>query len=162
MFMSVNEPEHFSWHDAAIKSMDCENRELIWKVDALNVLASNSQNSGDIDLCASTATVLFENYSIEHVKRYGFKAYQGGDLIEEQPDKVLTRQEISAWLDKMTHDPGDRLIGYIVGMESGVDGRRFRFSMDISDKEGVLCVDMTSDKFTVTWDGFKGKAWYLG
>ena len=73
MFMSTNEPENFSWHDAEIKSVYCENRKMIWKVDALNVLTSNSQNSEDIDLCASTATVVFENYFIENIKRYGFK-----------------------------------------------------------------------------------------
>ena len=32
MFMSTNEPENFSWHDAEIKSVYCENRKMIWKV----------------------------------------------------------------------------------------------------------------------------------
>ena len=75
MFMSTNEPENFNWHDAEIKSVYCENKKMIWEVDALNVLTFNSENLEGIDLRASTATVVFENYFIENIKRYGLKKY---------------------------------------------------------------------------------------
>lgn len=36
MFISKNEPNNFSWHDAEIKKITYENEDMIWKVDALN------------------------------------------------------------------------------------------------------------------------------
>ena len=162
MFMSTNEPENFSWHDAEIKSVYCENRKMIWKVDALNVLTSNSQNSEDIDLCASTATVVFENYFIENIKRYGFKKYQGKNVIEEQPDKMLSRQEILVLLDEMIHDTDDRFVRYIYGIESSIDEKKLCISVDIDLMTDVdeVCMDIQCDKFIVKWDSFEGKAWY--
>lgn len=156
MFVSINEPEHFSWHDAEIKRISCQNQDMLWTVELLNVLTSNSQHSGDIDLCASTAMVIFENYSIESVKRYGFKSYQGGILIEEQPDKMLSRQEISALLKEMIHDIDNQYISYIYWLDSSTDGKKIHLSIDVDD----VCIEITCDKFIVKWDGFEGKAWY--
>nr|WP_300788574.1 hypothetical protein [uncultured Acetatifactor sp.] len=144
MFMSTNEPENFNWHDAEIKSVDCENKKMTWKVDALNVLTSNSQNSEGIDLCASTATVVFENYFIENIKRYGFKKYQDNNLIEEQPDKMLSYQEVLVLLDEMIHDTDDRFIRYIHGIESSIDEKKLCISVDIElmADDDVVCMDI--------------------
>ena len=161
MFISTNEPENFNWHDAEIKSVYCENQKMIWKVDTLNVLTSNSQNSEGIDLRASIATVIFENYSIEDVLRYGFKKYQGGKLIEELPDKMLSHQEIKVLLDKMIHDTDDRFIR-IHGIKRRTNKKRLCISADIdlTTDIDVVCMDIKCDKFIVEWDRFESKAWY--
>ena len=158
MFISTNEPENFNWHDAEIISVYCESQKMIWKVNALNVLTSNSQNLEGIDLCASTATVVFENYFIENIKRYRFKKYQGKKVIEEQPDKMLSRQEILALLNEIIHNTDDRFIRYIYGMESSTDVKKFDISINI---DLMVCMGIKCDKFIVEWDRFEGKAWYL-
>lgn len=162
MFISTNEPENFSWHDAEIESVYCENQKMIWKVNALNVLTSNSQNSEGIDLCTSTATVIFENYSIEDIMRYGFKKYQGRNLIEELPDKMLSHQERQVLLDEMIHDTNDKFIGYIYGIKSSTDKKRLYIGVDIDlmTDIGEVCMDIKCDKFIVEWERFEGKAWY--
>ncbi len=61
---------------------------MIWKVDALNALSSNSQNPKEFDCCVSTADVIFKKFNIKNIKQYG-------KLIEEQSDRVLSLEEMT-------------------------------------------------------------------
>lgn len=164
MFVSVNEPENFNWHDAVIEGVKCENGKMIWMVDALNVTAENSQNSGDIDLCANTATATFENFSVEKIEYYGYTvSSHEGDV--EVPGRNLSREEISEFVDHMIHSANEKTERQILSQESRTDGGKLYISMEIDimydgENDGIICMNIKCDKLTVEWDGFVGKAWY--
>lgn len=163
MFVSKNEPDKFSWHDAEIKSVSYDNENMIWKVDALNVLSSNSQNSNEFDCCISTAYVVFAKYSIESIKHYGFQKYQDGKLIEEQPDSELSTEDISKLLDEVAGDTNEMHIRYINAVESYADEQGLHISCDVdlmSGEESNVCFEILCDELTVKWDEFLGKPWY--
>lgn len=163
MFVSKNEPHNFSWHDAEIKRVRYDNEDMIWKVHALNVLSSNSQNPNEFDCCISTADVVFTKYNIKSIKQYGFKKYQYGKLIEEQPDRVLSLEDISKLLDEIAIDTNEMYIRYIYSVESYMDGLGMHISCDVdlmTGDDSNVCFEILCDELTVKWDEFLGKPWY--
>ena len=163
MFVSKNEPDNFRWHDAEIKKISYENEDMIWKVDALNVLSSNSQNPKEFDCCISTADVVYKKYSIKSIKQYGFKKYQYGKLLEEQPDRVLSLEEKSKLLDELSEDTNVTYIRYIYAVESYLDELGLHISCEVDLMTGeasAVCFEILCDELIVKWDEFLGKPWY--
>ena len=147
MFISKNEPDNFGWHDAEIKKITYENEDMIWKVDALNVLSSNSQNPKEFDCCVSTADVIF-------------KKYQYGKLIEEQSDRVLSLEEISELLEELSIDTDETYIAYIYAVESCLDEQGVHISCEVdlmTGEDSDVCFEILCDELIVKWNEFLGK-----
>ncbi len=160
MFISKNEPDNFSWHDAEIKKITYENKDMIWKVDALNVLSSNSQNPKEFDCCVSTADVIFKKCNIKNIKQYGFKKYQYGKLIEEQSDRVLSLEEISKLLEELSIDTDETCIRYIYAVESCLDKQGVHISCEVdlmTGDDSDVCFEILCDELIVKWNEFLGK-----
>lgn len=163
MYVSQNEPDNFNWHDAEIKKISYEDEDMIWKVDALNVLSSNSQNQKEFDCCISRADVVFKKYSIKSIKKYGFKEYQYGKLLEEQPDKVFSPEEIAKLLAELSEDTNETYVRYIYAVESYMDEQGLHISCEVNlmtGEAGDVCCEILCDELIVKWDEFLGKPWY--
>ena len=65
MIISVNELNNFSWHDAEIVNICCENADMIWKINELRILKSDLQQAEKYAFSGGSVEIVFKNYRIK-------------------------------------------------------------------------------------------------
>ena len=157
-YTTINELNHFSFHDATIKAMTWFGKDLKWELYAVNATTDNTQNDFEKDMCIESAEVIFTDALIESIVFGGYKTYgSGGILIEEVEAKTALAEEHDNILrDSLTN------YCYILSMDNykqAEDGR-YLADFNIDGGLGMLLATLTFSGVTLSWEEFGGEAWY--
>ena len=162
-YLSVNEPNNFSFHDAVINKVRVEDNDMIWTVEAANAEKTNSQNPYDKAMCIDSAEVVFKNFHIDSIVAPEYKTvHNGSEYIT--PEKILTGSEIKDLIDLILQEEEFGYIYSLNGVKSD-DGFTIEIMLcpyrEISPFNGMFYdITIACDEFTVGWDNFDGAAWY--
>lgn len=153
IIISVNELNNFSWHDAEIVSICCENADMIWKINELRILKSDLQKWEKPSFSGGSTEIVFKNYRIKSILQHGFKKYQGERLIEEQQDKPLSDAEIAELIDEIisTLASIDEYILYIDKAEGSTDGAQIcvKFDVDTMLEYDNVSIEIVCDELII-------------
>ena len=87
-YYAVNELDNFQFHDAEIKEISQQDGKMIWKVDAINAMTSNTQNDNLKDMCVKDAIITFENIQINSIVFSGWKSYDSKNNLIQSVDAI--------------------------------------------------------------------------
>ena len=94
-FRSVNEIDQFSFRDCIIRKFDIGD-DVILELEALIVLPNNSQNTNFTKSYAGPVTMRLKGGVIRSAVKEGYKYRDvNGRILEEIPDRTLTKEEIA-------------------------------------------------------------------
>ena len=94
-FRSVNEIDQFSFRDCIIRKFDIGD-DVILGLEALIVLPNNSQNTNFTKSYAGPVTMRLKGGVIRSAVKEGYKYRDvNGRILEEIPDRTLTKEEIA-------------------------------------------------------------------
>ncbi len=89
-FVSKNELTAFSFEDCEISEFNLTGIRLTLTVEALIILAGNSQNDNCTDSYAGTAQMSFDDFELKGIYREGYKYYDAdGRLIKAVEDETV-------------------------------------------------------------------------
>lgn len=155
-YISVDELDAFQFHDARLESIRAEGQDLVWDVADLNVIQRNSQNPDGPDQCVDAVL----RFGMGEITDLTFPSYQLSTRkvknVTVPEKKVLPRQFGDVLKTQLTESC------YIVELEEAVktdSGYSARFLVD--GPSGWLLISLRFRSVTVTWDRFKGPAWYV-
>jgi hypothetical protein len=155
-YVSTNELNHFSFHDAQLVEIELNNGNMIWKFEEVNATVRNSQNKYDKDMCIEKGKIVFENIQIESIIFSGYKVYDSNNvLIKSVEAKKANPDEYNNILKNTCTD-----FCYIFSMEElPSKSKRYVVSFDINGG-GNYEITLSFTKSIVKWNDFKGIAWY--
>ncbi len=161
LYRSVNELEHFAFHDATILRMELTGRDMVWFAKDVNVSTDNSQNPHPTDMCLGEATVAWEGFAIRSLEIGGYDAYDyDGTLVQHVDKQVIPPAEHLSYLTATVNEYcwifGLRLIEVPEG-----DDHAYVAAVTLSGHFDVFDMVLAFDKAVVSWDTFNGKAWYV-
>lgn len=160
-YISIDEMEHFSFHDAELISIDLLDQSMKWVTKHINATTENTQNSHPTDMCVAEAEIVFETVEIKSIIFCEYKMFDSNHKLvkHEKPreappcefDSIL-RESLSAYC-------------WINGMhtESAPTDGKHKHSVTFSIDGGAGFFDMllVFDRVVISWDKFDGKAWYV-
>ena len=159
-YTSIDELEHFEFHDAELQSLALEESDMVWVAKNVNVTTANSQNDHPTDMCIKNASLLFESAKIESIVFCEYTIHDAnGVLIEHvkplkaSPDEfnAILRESLDSYCfirDRYTKD------------ELASDRRKYTTTFTIDGGAGVYDLTFSYDRVIVSWDELDGKAWY--
>ena len=134
MYISKNEPEHFSYGDCVIKDFRTADGSVSLVVEALIVEPENSQNANFTRSYADRTTILFENGTVMKAVKEGYKKYDADDrLMEEIPDEQLDDKQTADLLSNLPEQ-------YLYDLKGAGESEGFR--------NMVLGIEMKTDDIT--------------
>ena len=159
-YVSIDELEHFEYHDAEVVNIELEDQSMIWITKWINATKENTQNSFQIDMCVAEAKVIFETVAIKRIifGEYGiFNANH--EYIQLEKPREANPSEFATILN-------DSLSKYCrihgMGMEKApADGKhKYSVTFTIDGGAGVFDILLDFDRAVISWNEFNGKAWY--
>jgi len=156
-FTAINELTCFEFHDANIEMIDFRDKNMIWKLSAVNATKENSQNHFATDMCIDDAEITFEDYEIVDIIFGAYKIYDSNQvLIESAEARTAQPDEYCDILNKTLSD-----YCYILSMEETPrEDVKQQVCFDIDGGAGNYTLVISFSKSIVQWDEFNGKAWY--
>jgi len=157
-YITIDELNHFEYHDAEIKKIDFSNGNMIWHLSAVNATKENSQNSFDKDMCIKDAEIVFEHFNLVKIVFNAYKVYDSNNvLIESVEAKIANPDEYNAILN-------NTLLSYcyISSMEELPmnEDKEYQICFDIDGGAGGYYLTLSYSKSIAQWDEYSGKAWY--
>ena len=156
-YTSINELSCFEFHDANIEEIEFRDRNMVWRLSAVNATKENSQNSFDIDMCIDDAEIIFEDYEIVEII---FSAYE---IFDSNQVLIESAEARTAMPDEYVHILSETLGNYcyILGMKQIPNkDLRQKVCFDIDGGAGNYDLILSFSKSIVQWDEYNGKAWY--
>lgn len=156
VFESLNELEKFSFEDCQIKEVKFVGKDLIFTVEALIVLASNSQNSNYTDSYADETTIVLRNASVENMLEEGYRVYDADDkLLSETPDKEIDTEKALSMLPSFK----EAFLFYAVKADEGI----YEFEIDTGELDAsgqtdpylpTYLLKIKFSEVSVSWDRY--------
>lgn len=156
-FKCENELENFSFKDCQINEISFSEKDIIIEVEALIVLAENSQNTNYTNSYADITKIVLKDAKILSGFKEGFKYYDADDkLLSEEPDTDLNDSEIKelikkssgAYLFGIKKHPVDTDFEYAFGLEFADDSD---YGSNVSD---TYQLNISFSKATISWDKY--------
>ena len=158
MYISVNELDTFSFHDAELEEIIFENKDMIWLMYAVNAETKNSQNNFPEDMCMEKATFIFENIELKKIKFSGYKKYCSGILTETVEPKEADKSEYQDILNRTVSEG----TAYIMKLDSlSKDAGQYTACFDIEGGAGDFYFTFSFTKAIAKWEKYCGRAWYV-
>lgn len=158
-YKSINELSNFEFHDAIIKKINFNGKELILIVSSLNATIQNSKNDFEKDMCIEKANLIFENVNIESIVFSAYKNFDAdGNLINSVEAVYVEPKEYKNILKTKDNDYG---WFYAMGELLQLSDKTYKVSFDMEGYfVGFYAITFKFSKVTVEWNNFNGEAWY--
>lgn len=164
-YRSVDEAEHFNYHDACLKRTFREGTDWIMELEGVCVEPSNSQNTYLMAMQTDFLRMRFQNGRLNGGKFYD-SVTRKPDGTEEwkQKEYRFTQEDLQEVLEHL-HTEHDFWISH--GGYVDADKERTTFFLDI-DLQTCLkrigtafaCLEISCTGIVMEWDGYCGLAWY--
>ena len=158
MYISVNELDTFSFHDAELEEITFESKNMIWIMSAVNAETKNSQNNFPEDMCIEKAKFLFENIELKKIEFSGYKKYCSGILTETVEATEADKSEYQNILNQTISEG----TVYIMRLNSLLkEAGKYTACFDIEGGTGDFYFTFTFTQVVAKWENYCGKAWYV-
>lgn len=152
-----NELDNFSYKDCRIHNIYFSEKDMIIEVEALIVLAENSQNTNYTNSYADIAKIILQDASIISGFKEGYKYYDADDkLLSEEPDMDLTDSEIKEIIKKSS---GAYLFG--IKKHAAENGFEYAFGLEFADNSDygsnvsdTYQLNISFSNSSVSWDKY--------
>ena len=92
-FVSINELDHFEFHDTQIISIENDNGNMKFILRMLNATTKNSQNNFPTDMCIKEAEVVFECANIIEMELGSYEVFDSNKNLIESVKAQKVRPE---------------------------------------------------------------------
>ena len=157
-YLSMNELDHFQFHDAEIEKMILIDNQMTWEVSDVNAITSNTQNDFPKDMCIKNAVMEFEDVCIISL------VYSAYDVYGPEKKLIKSVEAIPAKPDEyndILRQSSDNYC-YMQGMESllKIGDEKYQACFLIDNVDDMYYLTFTFSKSTISWDEYSGEAWY--
>ena len=157
-YKSINEINHFEYHDATIKSFSIKDHSMHWVVDDINATKDNTQNDFPEDMRILGCHIDFEDVQIDEIIFSAWSQFDAnGHLVKSEPARSADPSEFTTIL-KETMKSWCSIQDISVLAETN-DGRD-RISICLDGQVGIYDLNISYRTFIAQWDEYAGKAWY--
>lgn len=139
-FVSVNEPESFVFHDGYFEKIIFIESDMLWNVSDICVEKNNSQNSNECAMGIEKAEVIFKSFRIDSAN------VDGAEMKQEEWNEVI------AYCGE-SHP-------YFAGLDSAFSSDGIIITAEFIFENSLVSMTIFCTEFIVSWDNFKGRAWY--
>jgi len=152
MFKSTNEIDRFSFEDCVFSKLEKAEDGLVFELEALIVLARNSQNANFTDSYAGTSYLKLSEGRIDAVLKAGYKYYDAdGKLLKTVEDEPVAEGDREA-LYKLLRG------SYLVACDKTDKGYFLEFEMAEEDGVGAsYLMDISCKDAIVTWERYMNR-----
>lgn len=156
-YRSENEFGIFEFHDAQFILERFENGNLTVSAEHLNIHRNTAQNPSETDMEIDYAIITFTGFRVHTLEET-----ESWNRIEDEAGKVSRVADTCSVLEGKAAE--ERFIkhleeGFDVYAFGRFDGSLYYF--DTSTSEPPFTSKISFDTFTVEWDNYCGKAWYV-
>lgn len=156
-YRSENQFDIFEFHDAEFTLVRFENGNLTVSAECLNIHKDAEQNPHECDMEIERAVITFTGFRVHTLKET-----QTWKKVEDETGKI-------SWIDDIYFVfEGKRAEEkFVEHLKEGFDVFAFRrfddslYYFDTSTSEPPFTSKISFDAFTVEWDNYCGKAWYV-
>ena len=163
-YRSVNEAEHFNYHDAILMCTYQDNSDLIMEFDGICVEPSSSQNSGSKAMRTEFLRMRFLDGRLTGGKIYGCTA-RNPDGTEEEvcKERDFTDRDLQEVMEHLCSE-SNFWVYYGCYTEGQKARTSFSFDIDLKTFQGIFDAVSNLEIFctgiVMEWDSYCGLAWY--
>ena len=162
-YVSIDELEHFEFHDAEVVSIELKDQCMIWIAKRINATKENTQNHYPADMCVAESEIVFESVEIKGITFLGYKVFNAEHVLihHEKPQEANPDEFASILNDSLSqYCQYCRIHG--MGMEQAPEDGKHKYSATFTIDAGTRVFDilLDFDRAVISWNEFNGKAWY--
>ena len=153
-YCSIDELDHFEFHDSAAEEIGLEEGKLVCWLRELNVTTENSQSGHVTDMRVGKARMTLEGVRLEWAKGDVSPAGRDGSVS-------VVMRSLGEFADyfRPRKDWGLQII-CLDGYCRNGDGRFRAEWVFFAEGNDFFTARLSFDKAIVEWDEYSGKAWY--